>query len=50
MNCTVMKKDDALLLDRTIKEVVHELGHTFGLIHCHVSELRDEIKHLCRRY
>ncbi len=24
------------LLDRTIKEVNHELGHTFGLIHCHV--------------
>ncbi len=31
-----MKKDDALLLDRCKKEVIHELGHTFGLIHCHV--------------
>lgn len=27
--------DDNVLLDRAIKEVVHELGHTFGLIHCH---------------
>lgn len=24
-----------LLKERLIKEVVHELGHTFGLIHCH---------------
>jgi len=26
--------DDTLLLERAIKEAVHELGHTFGLIHC----------------
>lgn len=26
--------DDGLLKDRTIKEAVHELGHTFGLGHC----------------
>lgn len=25
---------EELLLDRTIKEAVHELGHTFGLVHC----------------
>jgi archaemetzincin len=24
-----------LLIDRLIKEVVHELGHCFGLLHCH---------------
>ena len=24
-----------LLLDRLIKEAVHELGHTLGLVHCH---------------
>ncbi len=24
-----------LLLDRLVKEAVHELGHTFGLVHCH---------------
>ena len=28
--------DDKLLLERFRKEVIHELGHTFGLIHCHV--------------
>ena len=26
--------DPALLLERTEKTVLHELGHTFGLIHC----------------
>jgi len=30
-----IKNDDDLLLDRFKKEVNHELGHTFGLIHCH---------------
>jgi archaemetzincin len=29
-----MKQDEELLLTRTVKEVIHELGHTFGLIHC----------------
>jgi archaemetzincin len=28
--------DSRLLLERFRKEVIHELGHTFGLIHCHV--------------
>jgi archaemetzincin len=31
-----LKKDEALLLQRFAKVVIHELGHTFGLIHCHV--------------
>jgi len=31
-----MSADDALLLERFKKEVIHELGHTLGLIHCHV--------------
>lgn len=29
-----MDPDDALLLERFTKEVIHELGHTFGLRHC----------------
>ena len=29
-----MGKDNRFLLDRFRKEVIHELGHTFGLIHC----------------
>lgn len=30
-----LNKDDNLLLARAVKEVIHELGHTFGLLHCH---------------
>ena len=30
-----MKKDDSLLLERFSKVVNHELGHLFGLVHCH---------------
>lgn len=26
--------DEGLLVERTIKEAVHELGHAFGLVHC----------------
>jgi len=26
--------DDNILLNRTLKEILHELGHNFGLIHC----------------
>ena len=29
-----MPPDPYVLLDRTIKEAVHELGHSFGLVHC----------------
>lgn len=31
-----MNKDEDLLFDRFRKVVIHELGHTFGLIHCHI--------------
>ncbi len=30
-----MKRDDDLMLERFSKEVIHELGHTLGLVHCH---------------
>lgn len=31
-----LKELNDYLLNRFTKEVIHELGHTFGLIHCHV--------------
>jgi archaemetzincin len=31
-----LKEQDDNLLDRLTKEVIHELGHTLGLIHCHL--------------
>jgi archaemetzincin len=33
-----LPRDDRLLIRRLEKEVVHELGHTFGLYHCHQFE------------
>jgi len=29
--------DNRALRERTVKEVLHELGHTFGLVHCNES-------------
>ena len=29
-----LPKNDALLAQRIVKESIHELGHTFGLLHC----------------
>ena len=31
-----MKADENLLFDRLRKLIIHELGHTFGLVHCYV--------------
>lgn len=31
-----IEPDENLLMKRVSKEIIHELGHTFGLIHCHV--------------
>jgi len=31
-----MEKDENLLLERFQKVIIHELGHMFGLLHCHV--------------
>jgi archaemetzincin len=33
-----MPRDDSLTWKRLEKEIVHELGHTFGLFHCHQFE------------
>jgi archaemetzincin len=33
-----LPRDDGLSFQRLEKEVVHELGHTFGLYHCHQFE------------
>jgi len=31
-----MNSNDKLIIDRFIKEVIHELGHALGLVHCHI--------------
>ncbi len=53
-----MTRDEPLMLDRCRKEVIHELGHMFGLIHCHnpscvmrsgtyVEDIDQKDEHLC---
>jgi archaemetzincin len=55
-----MNSDDKFILDRFKKEVIHELGHTFGLIHCHiptcamrsstyVEDIDQKSAHLCHK-
>lgn len=55
-----MSPDEILLLERLKKEVIHELGHTFGLIHCHVptcvmrsgsyvEDIDQKEEHLCHQ-
>jgi archaemetzincin len=52
--------DEGMLVERAIKECVHELGHSFGLVHCqdygcvmHASSSVDEVDikgaDFCRR-
>ncbi|MCF8371788.1 MAG: archaemetzincin family Zn-dependent metalloprotease [Bacteroidales bacterium] len=31
-----IKKNEALLLERFSKVIIHEIGHAMGLIHCHI--------------
>jgi archaemetzincin len=31
-----MATNDEFILERFQKEIIHELGHTFGLVHCHI--------------
>lgn len=33
-----LPRDEALLNSRFAKEIIHELGHCFGLIHCHTYD------------
>jgi archaemetzincin len=50
--------DGTASAERFVKEVIHELGHTFGLIHCHiptcvmrsstyVEDIDQKSSHLC---
>ena len=53
-----LKPDESVMIDRIRKEVIHELGHTFGLIHCYhpdcvmrsstyVEDIDQKSIHLC---
>lgn len=53
-----MAEDNQIMLDRFKKEVIHELGHTFRLIHCpnpicvmrsstYVEDIDQKNQHLC---
>ena len=55
-----MAKNDELLFDRFQKVIIHELGHMFGLVHCHfptcvmrsstyVEDIDQKSSHLCSR-
>lgn len=55
-----MPPDDDQLIDRFRKVIIHELGHTFGLVHClvpncvmrsgtYVEDLDQKRHHLCSR-
>lgn len=55
-----MKKDEGLLLERFQKVIIHELGHMFGLVHCHfppcvmrsstyVEDIDQKSLHLCSK-
>lgn len=55
-----LARNDNLLADRFTKEIIHELGHTFGLVHCsniscvmksstYIEEIDMKDFHLCMR-
>jgi archaemetzincin len=55
-----IKADEKTFVDRIRKEVIHELGHTFGLIHCknpecvmrsstYVEDIDQKSHHLCNQ-
>ncbi len=33
-----IKMDEGVLVERIKKTIIHELGHTFGLMHCHIPD------------
>ena len=52
--------DEELFRGRVVKEVIHELGHTFGLIHCidpscvmrsstYVEDIDQKSRHFCEK-
>ena len=54
-----LRQDNILVIERLQKEAIHELGHTFGLLHCpnfqcvlnastYVEEIDLKAKSLCR--
>ena len=55
-----LPRNDQLLIERTKKEVIHEFGHTFGLIHCdnpacvmrsstYLEDVDQKKLHLCHK-
>jgi len=55
-----IKKDEEIFIDRFRKEIIHELGHSFGLIHCpnptcvmrsstYVEDIDQKSHHLCSK-
>ena len=55
-----MPENDTLLVQRIVKESIHELGHTFGLLHCsspgcvlssstYVEDIDQKSDELCRQ-
>jgi len=52
--------DEVVFQERVLKEVIHELGHTFGLIHCtdpdcvmhsstYVEDIDQKSRHFCTK-
>jgi len=55
-----LQPDNALLIERFSKVIIHELGHSFGLIHCaypvcimrsstYVEDLDQKENHFCHK-
>jgi len=55
-----LPSDERIFRERALKEVIHELGHTFGLIHCidtscvmrsstYVEDIDQKTAHFCEK-